>query len=648
MTIIRPTLRRIAILCVLVSGCGSPSSGPDDQASDTEPQKEHDAALSDAAPMDAQIDPDTTTRPACGDGAVDDGERCDDGNRIDGDGCDANCTTACGNGIQTEDEACDDGNGIDGDGCDSNCTPTTCGNGLQTDGEICDDGNRLDGDGCDANCTLTACGNGVLTEGEVCDDANGIDGDGCDSNCTPTGCGNGIVTAGEACDDGNDIDRDECRMNCALNEVPSIVGIRIQPENEVFVGTRLVCEVQAVDANEDDIELRYRWIIQDEEVALGPEYTVNTEPGHSITCRVIASDWSGTSEAESAAVIVENRCGDGYALEEDMCDDGNRIDGDGCDTNCTLTACGNGIQTEGEFCDDGNVLSGDGCDADCSLTACGNGIQTDGEECDDGNGVHNDDCTNQCTRARCGDGVVHRHVEACDTGVLGHAGCDEQCQIMVRWTCEGEAPSLCSTLCGNGQLDAYEECDPAAAPEGTCSAQCLLVTQCGNGHLEAGEACDDGNRLERDGCSSECALDEMGLDCAERDPESWTLDINGQQGSLGHDDGLVYWVSEGRLIQRLDPMTLDRTHRYFGETLQGGIYWAWAIDGQLIIHVAAVNDGLGVDGESLWQVPASDFVYADPPFFILPASSMVGLITTVSNNSGGDSWSSPAARMCKM
>src|SRR5262249_7531807 len=34
-----------------------------------------------------------------------------------------------------------------------------CGNGS----EACDDGNRVDGDGCDSNCTLTACGNGIIT-----------------------------------------------------------------------------------------------------------------------------------------------------------------------------------------------------------------------------------------------------------------------------------------------------------------------------------------------------------------------------------------------------------------------------------------------------------------------------------------------------
>jgi cysteine-rich repeat protein len=58
-------------------------------------------------------------------------------------------------------EQCDDGNAVDGDGCDSNCTITVCGNGIATIGEICDDGNAVNGDGCDSNCTITACGNGI-------------------------------------------------------------------------------------------------------------------------------------------------------------------------------------------------------------------------------------------------------------------------------------------------------------------------------------------------------------------------------------------------------------------------------------------------------------------------------------------------------
>ncbi len=128
----------------------------------------------------------------------------------------------CGDFIRTVDEECDDGNFIDGDGCDANCTVTACGNGVQTAGEECDDGNAVEGDGCDTNCTQTGCGNGIPTAGEECDDGNGVEGDGCDTNCTFTGCGNGISTLGEACDEGADNDVGGCCSGlCALIDFDS-------------------------------------------------------------------------------------------------------------------------------------------------------------------------------------------------------------------------------------------------------------------------------------------------------------------------------------------------------------------------------------------------------------------------------------------
>ena len=71
---------------------------------------------------------------------------------------------ACGNGVLDAGETCDDGNGIDGDGCDSNCTLTGCGNGITTAGEECDDGNLRDGDCCSSTCALTIDDGLVLAE----------------------------------------------------------------------------------------------------------------------------------------------------------------------------------------------------------------------------------------------------------------------------------------------------------------------------------------------------------------------------------------------------------------------------------------------------------------------------------------------------
>ena len=92
----------------------------------------------------------------------------------------------CGDNITSPREQCDDGDLINGDGCDSNCTPTGCGNGIVTSGEDCDDGNSVNGDGCDNTCASPVCGDCIVSLGEDCDDGNVNDGDGCDSNCKLT------------------------------------------------------------------------------------------------------------------------------------------------------------------------------------------------------------------------------------------------------------------------------------------------------------------------------------------------------------------------------------------------------------------------------------------------------------------------------
>ena len=52
-------------------------------------------------------------------------------------------------------EACDDGNDVEGDGCDTNCTESACGNFIVAGDEECDDGNLDNGDGCESDCTLS-------------------------------------------------------------------------------------------------------------------------------------------------------------------------------------------------------------------------------------------------------------------------------------------------------------------------------------------------------------------------------------------------------------------------------------------------------------------------------------------------------------
>ncbi len=168
---------------------------------------------------------DAPAPPNCGDGALTPDEACDDGNKVSGDGCAANCLSVergyscnppgaacrqiarCGDGLLAESEPCDDGNAVDGDGCSarcrievgykcdgnpSACTHTTCGDGVKEGVESCDDGNAAPFDGCSATCQTepncadgackSACGDGLVI-GEECDDGNRKSGDGCSADC---------------------------------------------------------------------------------------------------------------------------------------------------------------------------------------------------------------------------------------------------------------------------------------------------------------------------------------------------------------------------------------------------------------------------------------------------------------------------------
>ena len=153
----------------------------------------------------------------CGNGVLDPGEACDDGNTVDGDACRASCEKArCGDGVLWSGvEACDDGNVDDGDACPSTCGPRTCGDGVVQAGEGCDDGNRDDADACLTSCVPAFCGDGFVQRGvEQCDDSNAIATDACVA-CVPASCGDGFVWSGrEACDDGNLVDDDECDDAC--------------------------------------------------------------------------------------------------------------------------------------------------------------------------------------------------------------------------------------------------------------------------------------------------------------------------------------------------------------------------------------------------------------------------------------------------
>ncbi len=148
------------------------------------------------------------------DGDVD----CDDADCADDAACEE--TAVCGDGTVDDGEACDDGDAnsdTDPDACRTTCEVAACGDGVTDAGEDCDGGDQ-----CDDACVFTDfCGNGRVDDGETCDDglnnSNSIP-NACRNSCVLPACGDEVVDAGEECDAGaaND-DAGACTSVCAVN-----------------------------------------------------------------------------------------------------------------------------------------------------------------------------------------------------------------------------------------------------------------------------------------------------------------------------------------------------------------------------------------------------------------------------------------------
>lgn len=351
----------------------------------------------------------------CGNGVVEVGESCDDGNLFDGDGCSSSCSFEgfCGNGILEPGEECDDNNYNPGDGCDGECqVEEGCGNGRLDVGESCDDDNLVSGDGCSSTCVDevpgSECGNGIWEINEGCDDGNTDDGDGCSATCErEDGCGNGVVEGTEQCDDGNNVSGDGCLYDCRLEFVPN--------DGNCDVDNNETCEYSPADCCPD--------------------------------------------------------CGNGVLDSGEGCDDGNNIAGDGCSPGCIDeipgAECGNGIWEVGETCDDGNTDPADGCDASCQAEfVCGDDI------CDTANHETCALCPDDCC-PDCGNGTLNPG-EQCDGSGFGGLVCEDFCYtggtLTCTTTCQIDVSTCTGTLptCGDDSAGCDEECDTSDLRSQTC------------------------------------------------------------------------------------------------------------------------------------------------------------------------------------
>lgn len=228
-----------------------------------------------------------------------------------------------------------------------------------------------------------------------------------------------------------------------------------------------------------------------------------TAPGYAQLTKVVeVKDGGCHVKTEAVTLALEEnpapRCGDGNVDQGEECDMGAQ-NSDAphwayCQGDCTLPRCGDGKQRLGEVCDDGNDNNFDSCGNDCFSGKCGDGMVDAGEQCDDGNTIEHDSCRLDCTTNQCGNSSVDVG-ESCDDGNRDDGdSCPRDCGVH---------------RCGDGVQDSGEECDLGrdntdSIYSKACRSDCRLAI-CGDGKRTYDELCDDGNTIDGDGCSADCA-----------------------------------------------------------------------------------------------------------------------------------------------
>jgi hypothetical protein len=198
--------------------------------------------------------------------------------------------------------------------------------------------------------------------------------------------------------------------------------------------------------------------------------------------------------------------------DKDVCTAGDR---------CELGLCMPGEDID---CDDGNVCTDDSCD---SATGCVHAFN-DGP-CEDGDACTEDDYCEfgEClpgSGVTCDDGNVCTD-DSCDPAVGcvftdNSAGCDDGNACTQDDTCGGgECLPGKDVVCSDANACTTDSCEPASGCVYTIVPLC-----CGNGIVEAGEECDTGSANGTGGCS---------IDCKIVAPINVTFTHCGQTGPLG-------------------------------------------------------------------------------------------------------------------
>lgn len=391
--------------------------------------------------------------------------------------------------------AATDADDVEPDADSSTSTPT-CGNRKIEEGEECDDGNKVNNDGCSSVCVIESRGASDVCPGETIaltqvDDSTMFTAHVSASTATlynhfGSNCGGGSAPDAVYAFVAPKLGRAKVTVNADYNV---IVSARTTKCNDTKMELSCIASEPVADST---VTLGNGAVS-----TYDGDFTFPVDQGQ--TFYVFVDGNAATSGDFVLDIAVETAvCGNGTGESPEECDDGNTIDGDGCSSKCKLEMGGNigacpgkGIRlpvgTMG-FTGDTSVVSGTAYTATgCSPTGSGPSAIYALTPTVSGNLSVNlltnyatpvifarRECADSATQYDCTTAVDARTPMALTMPVTA----EETVYIFVDGTSSGLYTlhaTLTAGACGSGKLDSGEECDDGNLVDGDgCSSTCTV------------------------------------------------------------------------------------------------------------------------------------------------------------------------------